>query len=270
MHGITGIDHPVIAVRDLAGARLTYQRLGFTISGRGTHLEWGTGNFCVMLARGYLELVGVVDASRYTHGLDEYLRTREGLAGVAFGTDDADATFHSLVAAGVGVESPREVKRNLETPAGIRQPRFSVCFLDRSRTPGLPSTAICQHLTPELLQHADWGEHRNGTIDLVSINLPLSNFEAAIESYRTVFGEESLRRAPLSAEIRLGSGAVIHLASRCGAEVLTLAVKDIASARRSMKESGVPFTTPASNALLVPPEYACGVAINFVEQTKSS
>ena len=42
----TGIDHPIIAIRDMAAGRAAFERLGFTVTPRGRHLEWGTGNWC--------------------------------------------------------------------------------------------------------------------------------------------------------------------------------------------------------------------------------
>ena len=62
-NAITGVDHPVIAVGDMEGARAVYERLGFTIPPRGSHIEWGTGNWCIMFADDYLELRGIVDAN---------------------------------------------------------------------------------------------------------------------------------------------------------------------------------------------------------------
>ena len=60
-YGIRGIDHPVIAVRDMKQARLAYERLGFTVPPRGSHAQWGTGNWCIMFPEDYLELRGIID-----------------------------------------------------------------------------------------------------------------------------------------------------------------------------------------------------------------
>ena len=96
---ITGIDHPVIAIRDMAAAHAAYARLGFTIPPRGSHLEWGTGNWCILFPDDYLELRGIIDPQKYTHHLDSFLKTREGLMGVALSTNDAVASHDALVGA---------------------------------------------------------------------------------------------------------------------------------------------------------------------------
>ena len=93
-NGIELIDHPVIAVTDLDQARAAYERLGFTVPLRGSHIEWGTGNLCIMFADDYLEMRGIIDASRFTMHLDTHLeRFGAGLMGVAFGTADVEASY---------------------------------------------------------------------------------------------------------------------------------------------------------------------------------
>jgi len=59
---IAGIDHLVIAVRDLAEAGATVVReLGLDISAGGRHVQLGTANVLVWLGDSYLELLEVTD-----------------------------------------------------------------------------------------------------------------------------------------------------------------------------------------------------------------
>ena len=73
--GITGIDHTLVGVRDLEAARATWTRLGFSVTPRGRHIGWGTGNYCVMLGVGSgmtaLVLTAVVS--------NRWFETRRGL-----------------------------------------------------------------------------------------------------------------------------------------------------------------------------------------------
>ena len=62
-NGIANIDHPVIASADLDAARAAFERLGFTVPPRGSHIEWGTGNLCIMFPEDYIEVRGGVDAT---------------------------------------------------------------------------------------------------------------------------------------------------------------------------------------------------------------
>ena len=160
---ITGIDHPVIAIRDMAAAHAAYARLGFTIPPRGSHLEWGTGNWCILFPDDYLELRGIIDPQKYTHHLDSFLKMREGLMGVALSTNDAVASHDALVVRKLHPQPVRQLTRNFELPEGAVQPRFALCFQDVAETPGLMAVVICQHLTPELLRRPEWLRHQNGS-----------------------------------------------------------------------------------------------------------
>src|SRR5688572_13933658 len=147
--GITGIDHTLVGVRDLEAARATWWRLGFTVTPRGRHIGWGTGNYCVMLESGYVELLGIVDPSQFLNNLDGFLEKREGLMGLAFGTDNSGACAEALKASDVVFEGPKSLKRKLELPEGEVLPAFDLLYLDRAATPGL-NAFITHHLTPEL------------------------------------------------------------------------------------------------------------------------
>lgn len=93
-------------------ARGIYERMGFTVPPRGSHQEWGTGNWCIMFPHDYLELRGVVDPKRHLHGLEELLARREGLMGVAFSSDTlATTVVAALRAKGLHPADPRELTR---------------------------------------------------------------------------------------------------------------------------------------------------------------
>src|SRR5260370_28444713 len=83
-NGIAGIDHVIIGVRDLEHARMGWTRLGFTLTPRGRHLGQGTAHYCIMFARDYLELFGVVSRDPYAHRLEAFLKCRAGAMSVAF------------------------------------------------------------------------------------------------------------------------------------------------------------------------------------------
>ena len=122
-NGIGLIDHPVIAARDLDAARVQFERLGFTVPPRGSHVEWGTGNLCIMFPDDYLEIRGIIDASRFTMHLDEHLEKHgEGLMGVAFGTSDVKTSYAQANDAGINTGELRSLRRNFEHPEGWTQP----------------------------------------------------------------------------------------------------------------------------------------------------
>ncbi len=85
-HAIDGIDHAVVAVADLEAARERYQRLGFAITPRRRMVEWGTANYSVMFPHGFIELLGIIDPTRFlTPGLEDHLAVGEGTMAVTLG-----------------------------------------------------------------------------------------------------------------------------------------------------------------------------------------
>src|SRR5260221_5584699 len=83
-NGISGLDHVIVAVRDLERARMNWTRLGFTLTPRGRHLGQGTANYCIMFARDYLELLGFAERDEYATRLENFLGRRDGATAVAF------------------------------------------------------------------------------------------------------------------------------------------------------------------------------------------
>ncbi|MBX3636913.1 MAG: VOC family protein, partial [Rubrivivax sp.] len=60
---LTGLDHVVVAVADLAAASATYARLlGRAPSWQGEHPGWGTANTLFRLANTYVELLAPAGA----------------------------------------------------------------------------------------------------------------------------------------------------------------------------------------------------------------
>jgi hypothetical protein len=200
--GITGIDHALIGVRDLEEARGNWSRLGFTLSPRGRHIGWGTANYCVMLERGYVELLGIVDPAQFTNNLDTFRATREGLMGVAIGTDDANACVKSLQGIGLRPEGPKELKRELEMTGGVVTPEFSLVFLPPDKTPQM-SAFICQHKTPDLIRRPEWLAHANGARRLVSITVASLDPVDAAFGYEPLFGADAVKVAN-------GLTAIVH------------------------------------------------------------
>src|SRR5258708_21594903 len=142
---ITGIDHLVIAVGDLEAARMGWTRLGFTLSPRGKHLGRGTGNYCVMFPRDYIELVGTIGPEDPGPEYSGFLARREGPMKLAWATTDAAAAAASPTASGLQPGVPRPLGRQIELPEGTLVPRFTTVDLPAAATPGITSI-LCQHL----------------------------------------------------------------------------------------------------------------------------
>jgi glyoxalase-like protein len=183
---LSGIDHVIIAVGDLERARIGWERLGFTPTPRGRHLQKGTGNYCIMFERDYLELMGVVDPRQDTGGLAEFLVHGEGPRGLAFATRAGDDTAPALARQGLHPTAARDLTRQLELPEGTVLPRFKLVSLPPEETPDLMSF-ICQHLTPELVRRPEWLRHANAVVGIAGVVVLVEATKPLAAAYEKLF-----------------------------------------------------------------------------------
>ncbi len=161
---IAGIDHAVVAVRDLDAAAANWKQLGFTISPRGTHsAHMGTGNYTIMLGDDYMELLGVLDATEHNAPTRNYLEaTGGGIERVAFTTPSAAAGAAEIRTLGYAAIGPTDFERPVTMPDGRKAAaKFATFQWPVKEAPGGVRLFACQHKTrdtvwiPELQKHAN-------------------------------------------------------------------------------------------------------------------
>lgn len=278
--GILGVDHPVIAVADMDASEKVYQKLGFTVPPRGSHMEWGTGNWCIMFADDYLELRGIVDASRYTHHLDEYLAERgEGLMGLAFATADAEASYKTAIESGLKPTAIKDLTRKFHLPAGDAFPSFRIVYLSESDAPGLLTSVICGHKTPEIIRRPEFLVHPNTVVGVSSITIVVANPAGYKAAYENLFGAEKVKEASDALIVTFPRGSRLEIVTPEGAAVrgvalpnaklpyhpaMTLAVTDLEKTKSVLTDNGVPFTAgKEGQSVTVAPAHTCGVLMTF-------
>ena len=277
---VTGIDHTLVGVRDLEAARNAWDTLGFTCTPRGRHIGWGTGNYCVMLESGYVELLGVVDPSQFLNNLDGFLEKREGLMGLAFGTGDSATCADALKSAGVVFEGPKGLKRKLELPEGEVLPAFELLYLDREATPSL-NAFITRHLTPELIRRPEWLRHANRAKRLISVTVVTDDPVRTVIGYLPLFGPDAIQVSDAMTVVDTGAGAIRFVTPK-GLKTLYDAllplpeydapwvaamkfeVADKNRCRDLLKDRRLPVEKTGKGCL-VPPEIANGCIIEFVQ-----
>lgn len=164
---IVGLDHLVVAVRDLDAAAAEWAALGFTLSPRGLHsAHMGSGNYTMMFGEDYLELLGVITPQPHNEALRGFLAQREGLERAAFTTTDAEAGAAALRDRGLDANGPVHFGRPVPLPDGsMAEARFSVFHWPRHEAPGGLRIFACQHHTrdavwvPSLQRHANGATH---------------------------------------------------------------------------------------------------------------
>jgi catechol 2,3-dioxygenase-like lactoylglutathione lyase family enzyme len=93
---LTGIDHIVILVPNLANGIRDYEGLGFTVVPGGEH-PGGTHNALIAFADGaYIELIAFQDPNATGHRWHQFLATGGGLVDFALGTTDLAAEVARL------------------------------------------------------------------------------------------------------------------------------------------------------------------------------
>ena len=278
---VQGLDHLLIVAHDLEAARATYERLGFRAAPRGRHIGWGTANYCLMLERDYLELLGIVDDSQFLNGLDETLATRgEGLSGAAFAADDLDRSAQLLRQSEVKVGAPQDLKRTIEAEGGDLLPRFQLLHLPRDATPGLPAF-ICKHHTPELVWQRGWTAQPNGAQRIAGLTVVVDDPGAVAVPYADIFGFRSVTNTDNLVSVDCGGCRLrftdadgllaLHPQARAftsppreGPVAMQIEVADKAATATVLQANGVAFERDRDGPLHVPAGEAGGVLLDFV------
>jgi catechol 2,3-dioxygenase-like lactoylglutathione lyase family enzyme len=186
--GIIGLDHLVIATRDLDAARDAYVRLGFTVTPRGHHTQLKSANHTILFPTGtYLELLGIEEQRPVNAHYAAFLRQREGIAAIALKTPDARAAAGPLTAAGFPASEPVDFGRPVELPQGTRDANFTITQIDPAATPA-GRVFLCQHHTPDLVWRPDQLQHANTATGLEALVIAAADPDAVTATYARLLG----------------------------------------------------------------------------------
>jgi catechol 2,3-dioxygenase-like lactoylglutathione lyase family enzyme len=221
------LDHVGVAVSSLDRGRDAYTRLGFQLTARsfhsgsrvaGTPVEpWGSGNHCAMFRDGYLEIIGLTDASMYSSVKDMVTRY-EGLHIVAVGCGNADAAYTEFRNAGAPVEAPRALERdaafgpeNKET----RRAKFRNMYVDRQKF--IEGRFIfIEHVTRDVLWQPHLLAHPNGALGIDAVYFVVADPEATAQKFAPLFSDR-IERFPGAVRFDLDRARCGLRRPRCGA-----------------------------------------------------
>lgn len=168
------LDHLGAIVRDLEAGATRWEKLGFALAplsrqrGRMPDREddgpWATANRCAILQRGYLELIGVVDASCF-NPWTKFLDRFEGLHLLALRVAEADAAYAQLSMRTGTLNPPVQRARKLDVDGAEATMRFRNIF---SRDEAYPEGRyiVLEHQTPDYLWQPRYQTHPNGALSL--------------------------------------------------------------------------------------------------------
>jgi catechol 2,3-dioxygenase-like lactoylglutathione lyase family enzyme len=287
------LDHVGVAVSSLDRGRDAYARLGFQLTARSLHSgsrvadapvePWGSGNHCAMFRDGYLEIIGLTDASMYSSVKDMVARY-EGLHIVAIGCGNVAAAYAEFRKVGAPVEAPRALERDAAFGPGNKETRraqFRNMYVDRQQF--IEGRFIfIEHVTPDVLWQPHLLAHPNGALGIDAVYFVVADPEATARKFAPLFSDQ-IERFPGVARLALDRGAmwlteqaqwrervpgsfVPPVPSPAGFGVR---VESLDATRRYLESNGVSVHagmksgSPAS--LWVAPEDACGAAIQFLQ-----
>ena len=294
------LDHCGVAITDLDRGRATYSKLGFQLTARSIHSgarttggpvePWGSGNHCAMFREGYLEIIGLTDASMYS-SVKPMVERYEGLHIVAIGCGDADAAYAEFQKAGAPVEAPRALERDAAFGPGDRETRrakFRNMYVERDQFPEGRFIFI-EHVTRDVLWQPHLLDHPNGALGLDAIYFVVADPEATARKFAPLFAER-IERFPGVIKLTLDRGTLWLTQEKQWRERVPgsfvppvpspagfgIRVASLEATRKYLESNGVPVQAamnaspkpgvPAS--LWVAPEHACGAAIQFMQAEK--
>lgn len=281
-NGIAGIDHVIVAVRDLERARTAWSRLGFAVSPRGRHLGQPTANYCIMFPANYLELLGSSDAGDPAPRLEPFLARREGAMAVAFAPEGtAEEARAALLRRQLHPAEPNPLARQIELPQGNVVPRFSRVALPPDETPGL-DTFVCGHLTPELMRRPEWLAHPNGANAVKCIYVLVDSTAPLLPAYDRLFGIVQVTTTDAVASVHVGRSRIVFSIEddfrtmhpgldldagfpRPGIVALELGVDRRERTKGELTQRQIAFAEMPDGRLAVPAREASGTILFFSE-----
>ncbi len=185
--GISGLDHAVVAVRDLDAAHKTYARMGFKLAPKGEH-STGSTNHNIMFEKDYLELLNVPNSNPLQSYFFEFLQQAEGLAGLALAGTDLAAAYKALHQKGFDPTRPADFSRPVTQGSQKGIAKFALTNISSYTTPGA-HWFICQHLTRELVWLPELQKHPNGATGIAAVAFVADNVAYVSGVYSKLFGK---------------------------------------------------------------------------------
>ena len=281
LHAITGVDHCIILVHDLDAAAAGMRKLGFAPAPRGVHSDhMGTHNHCVMLERGYFEVMAIRMPTERNQRWRDVLAKREGLSAVALKTEDARAAHAWFLANEVLAVEPVDFARPVDLGENeTREASFTTVTLPADVAP-VPMF-LCQHHTPDLVWRPEHLRHPNRVNGVAGLTLVVEDVAHTVAGLGRGFGVERVRIDSREGVITTDAGW-IRLVSAAGlverfahvpldpgaaapyVAALTLTSEDLGATRECLDANGIPHHDGEQGSLCIAPADACGALLEIV------
>ncbi|MBU0725109.1 MAG: VOC family protein [Alphaproteobacteria bacterium] len=275
---IEGLDHVLIAVRDLAAAKQEYERLGFRTTPMGRHTTLGSINHCIMLERDYLELLALAPDTDIVSRWTDMLKQREGVGALALKSSDARGAEIALRRAGVETGEATDFARPVVRPEGTREARFTTLQIEQHSTPGIREF-LCQHHTPELVWLPEYQSHPNQAKAVAEIFVVTTDPGPVTAGQERMFNTRTMGNSPHARVIETGTATLTILTPAAYTKRFpkaaldqallpfvagfSIRLRDTAAAAAYFRKAGVTLERSADGRAYVPPSQARGALIQF-------
>ncbi len=223
-----GLDHFVLAVRDLTAAEERFQVLGFTTTPRARH-PWGTENVLVQMHGCFIELLGIAPGVEiaapgpgefsFGHFNQGYLLEQEGLSMLVFSSQDAGADRRHWLAQGLCTYAPFDFSRTATLADGRQVPvAFSLAFVSHAEMPRA-AWFVCQQHHPENFWKPEFQNHANSAYCVDAVTLAATDPGRYGAFLSALFAQGQLRTHMGECELVLPRGRV-RVAPPCALETL--------------------------------------------------
>jgi hypothetical protein len=189
-----GIDHPLIAVHDMAGLNMTPV---------GKH-PWGTSTSLAIFNDCLLEVISIYDASlievkptgdfKFGRHVYQHLNKREGVALTALHSTDSIQDAQTAQTAGWSLSGHLEFGRDVVLPDGKSdRTKTTLALLPNRIFPRL-SFFLCQQHRRDLVEVSEWMNHENGAYGINGVTIKTSNddHKALQVHLEAIFGQATL------------------------------------------------------------------------------
>jgi catechol 2,3-dioxygenase-like lactoylglutathione lyase family enzyme len=281
-----GLDHLVVAVRDLDAAGRFYERLGFQVGARNRH-PWGTENRLIQLPGSFIEIITVSEAAdipshaprSFSFGafVRDTLARREGLAMLVLDSENAKADAALFARAGIGDFEPFFFERRGRRPDGSEtHVAFSLAFASDAGAPHA-GFFVCQQHHPENFWNPAFQDHPNRAVGLSTVVLAAPQPERHMAFLTAFTGTDPARPTGNDLSFPLARGRIDVMTLDDAAEVygsveaereeaafvaFGIRVAEIGRMAPRLDAAGIPYQRIGTR-LVVPASAAFGVAIAF-------
>ena len=304
---LTALDHIIIGVSDLEQATITFsEKLGLQPSGSGTHPTGGTANRIIVIGDTYIELLTIRDAAKAQQSMQERLSKGDGYLNFVLASNDLETDSAAIKSRGVSIIGPTSgkltsadgrsrgwLRTDIERPALTQHYPF---LIQHDSTGEKRRKRLAGWTSPP--------PHALGAVKVLSTTIAVADLKEATQRFQHIYGlqpsspftgeadewEAMLVAFPLNTsgqsfelaeplplasdeapdtELLSEPGGLAHYLQTFGESLcrITLAVEDLATARRYLDEHGAIYTYSEPRemhphtVLWISPSSACGTTI---------